>query len=76
MTLSFSCIEIDAARLDGTMDTQSQETEVSRFKKEPTCCVFLISLKAGGVGLNLVEANHLILMDIWFDYFQRFHRVS
>ena len=55
------------ARLDGSLDTTAQDSEVARFKQEESCAVFLISLKAGGVGLNLVEANHLILMDIWWN---------
>jgi DNA repair protein RAD16 len=29
------------------------------------CTVFLLSLKAGGVALNLIEANHVYLMDPW-----------
>ena len=56
-------------RLDGTMDTKSRAMVVNRFNDTPTSeiMVFLISLKAGGVGLNLVRANHCIMMDSWFN---------
>merc|ERR1712062_247438 len=42
---------------------------IRRFQNEDVddSKVFLISLKAGGVGLNLVRANHVILMDPWWN---------
>lgn len=50
------------------LDGQSRQREkiVSRFK-EDDCRVFLISLKAGGVGLNLTEADYVYLVDPWWN---------
>ena len=39
-----------------------------RFQSDsPTCAVFLISLKAGGVGLNLTAAGYVFLLDPWWN---------
>jgi SNF2 family DNA or RNA helicase len=51
--------------LDGsTIDRQSR---VERFQRDPECPVFLISLKAGGLGLNLTAADYVILLDPWWN---------
>ncbi|MBL9115018.1 MAG: DEAD/DEAH box helicase family protein [Verrucomicrobiaceae bacterium] len=51
------------------LDGQSQDraAQVERFQKDPTARVFLISLKAGGYGLNLTAADHVMLMDPWWN---------
>jgi DNA repair protein RAD16 len=41
--------------------------ELRRFKEDPEVKVMLISLKAGGVALNLTVANHIFLMDPWWN---------
>ena len=41
--------------LDG--QTRKREEVVRRFQEDPDCMVFLISLKAGGFGLNLTERS-------------------
>lgn len=51
--------------LDG--GTQDRESQVQRFRDDPGVSVFLISLKAGGYGLNLTAADHVILMDPWWN---------
>ena len=51
--------------LDGS--TQDRATAVRRFQTDPQCRVFLVSLKAGGYGLNLTGANHVVLMDPWWN---------
>jgi superfamily II DNA or RNA helicase len=51
--------------LDGS--TQDRGKVVDAFESDPECRVFLISLKAGGYGLNLTSANHVILMDPWWN---------
>ncbi|MCE5318523.1 MAG: DEAD/DEAH box helicase [Parachlamydia sp.] len=53
------------AYLDGS--TQNREEVVSRFQEDPTLHVFLISLKAGGVGLNLTSADYVFLYDPWWN---------
>lgn len=51
--------------LDGQSNDRS--AQVDRFQKEPARRVFLISLKAGGYGLNLTAADHVMLMDPWWN---------
>jgi superfamily II DNA or RNA helicase len=52
-------------RLDGS--TRDRRGEVSRFVNDPKIPVFLISLKAGGHGLNLTAADTVILYDPWWN---------
>jgi SNF2 family DNA or RNA helicase len=49
-----------------TGQTQDRMAVVDEFEKDPTPSVFLISLKAGGTGLNLTSASHVILYDPWW----------
>ncbi|MEO5819728.1 MAG: DEAD/DEAH box helicase, partial [Vicinamibacteraceae bacterium] len=51
--------------LDGR--TRDREARVRRFQEDASCAVFLISLKAGGVGLNLTAAEHVFLLDPWWN---------
>ena len=41
--------------------------EVERFQNDPDCKLFLISLKAGGFGLNLTAAEYVFLLDPWWN---------
>ncbi|CRG98895.1 DNA helicase, putative [Plasmodium relictum] len=50
-------------RLDGTTNTIERQKIIKRFSKNENIFIFLLSTKAGGVGLNLIAANHVILMD-------------
>ncbi|EPR68933.1 DEAD/DEAH box helicase [Cyclobacterium qasimii] len=57
--------KIPFAYLDGaTVDRQKQ---VASFQENPDIKVFLISLKAGGVGLNLTKAEYVFLLDPWWN---------
>ncbi|MBR0459760.1 MAG: SNF2 helicase associated domain-containing protein [Victivallales bacterium] len=51
--------------LDG--ETKDRAAEVDAFQNDPARQVFLISLKAGGVGLNLTAASYVFLMDPWWN---------
>lgn len=51
--------------LDG--QTQNRAERVNRFQGDDECRVFLMSLKAGGVGLNLTEADYVYLVDPWWN---------
>jgi SNF2 family DNA or RNA helicase len=51
--------------LDG--QTRDRRERVNRFQTDPACCVFLISLKAGGLGLNLTAADYVFLLDPWWN---------
>lgn len=48
-------------------DTRDRSTPVAQFQANPDITVFLISLKAGGVGLNLTAADRVILLDDWWN---------
>jgi SNF2 family DNA or RNA helicase len=51
--------------LDG--QTRDREARVVRFQNDPDCRLFLISLKAGGLGLNLTAAEYVFLLDPWWN---------
>ena len=57
--------EVDYAYLDG--QTRKRSEAVERFQSDPGCNVFVISLKAGGVGLNLTAAEYVFLLDPWWN---------
>lgn len=48
-------------RIDGTVDKEAREYCISAFKKSTKGAVFLIQIKAGGVGLNLQEATRVYI---------------
>ncbi|MEM7583984.1 MAG: DEAD/DEAH box helicase [Acidobacteriota bacterium] len=51
--------------LDGK--TRNRKQRVERFQTDPACQVFLISLKAGGLGLNLTAADYVFILDPWWN---------
>jgi len=51
--------------LDGR--TRNRAAKVERFQNDPDCPIFLISLKAGGLGLNLTAAEYVYLLDPWWN---------
>ncbi|MEM1206435.1 MAG: DEAD/DEAH box helicase, partial [Acidobacteriota bacterium] len=55
----------DYAYLDGS--TKNRGEVVERFQTDPDCNLFLISIKAGGVGLNLTAAGYAFLLDPWWN---------
>ena len=57
--------QIRYAYLDGA--TRDRQGEVARFQEDETLKIFLISLKAGGVGLNLTAADYVFLLDPWWN---------
>lgn len=62
--------ELDArgiryAYLDG--QTRKRKQVVDRFQNDPDCPIFLISLKAGGFGLNLTAAEYVFILDPWWN---------
>ena len=56
---------VDYEYLDGK--TQNREARVARFQNDPKCKLFLVSLKAGGTGLNLTAAQYVFLLDPWWN---------
>jgi len=51
--------------LDGS--TRDRQAHVDAFQTDPACGLFLISLKAGGLGLNLTAAEYVFLLDPWWN---------
>lgn len=58
---------IDFEYLDGSTKIKDREISVKKFQSDEKCRVFLISLKAGGFGLNLTEADYVYLVDPWWN---------
>ena len=56
---------IDYAYLDGS--TKDRESQVRMFQENDEIPIFLISLKAGGLGLNLTKADYVFLLDPWWN---------
>ena len=50
-----------------TGQTQHREQVIAHFQQTAACQFFLISLKAGGVGLNLTAADYVFLLDPWWN---------
>lgn len=50
-----------------TGNTRNREAVVNEFQNDPDVKIFLISLKAGGTGLNLTEADYVYLVDPWWN---------
>ncbi len=50
-----------------TGQTTRRERVVTAFTEDPKPCVFLLSLRAGGLGLNLTAASYVILFDPWWN---------
>lgn len=73
---------IDYLQYDGSMDMTTKNDCVNAFYKDPSKRVLLLSLKAGNVGLTLTCANHVIIVEpFWNPYVEkqaqdRVHRIS
>ncbi|WP_414664257.1 DEAD/DEAH box helicase [Horticoccus sp. 23ND18S-11] len=59
--------EIAHCYLDGSMPTRARQAEVDRFQASADIPVFLLSLKAGGTGLNLTGADTVVHFDPWWN---------
>ena len=58
---------IDYTYLDGSTSLKNREKEVHEFQNNEQKRVFLISMKAGGVGLNLTAADYVYVLDPWWN---------
>lgn len=57
--------QLNYAYLDGS--TKNREEVVNSFRQNKEVKLFLISIKAGGVGLNLIEADYVFILDPWWN---------
>ncbi|KAI6128361.1 P-loop containing nucleoside triphosphate hydrolase protein [Pisolithus croceorrhizus] len=67
-------------RLEGGMSPRARDATIQHFMNNVEVTVFLVSLKAGGVALNLTEASRVYLMDSWWNpavkAMDRIHRLG
>ncbi|KAL5228735.1 hypothetical protein ABZP36_017000 [Zizania latifolia] len=54
-------------RLDGTMSVAARDRAVKDFNTDPKVSVMIMSLKAASLGLNMVAACHVLLLDLWWN---------
>jgi SNF2 family DNA or RNA helicase len=60
-------MKIPYLKLTGSTPAAERKKNVNTFQKSNEHPVFLISLKAGGVGLNLTEADYVFIADPWWN---------
>lgn len=58
---------IEFEYFDGSTPAADREKAIQNFQNNENCRVFLISLKAGGVGLNLTAADYVYIVDPWWN---------
>jgi superfamily II DNA or RNA helicase len=59
--------QISYEYFDGSTSAPDRERAIQNFQNNDDCRVFLISLKAGGVGLNLTAADYVYIVDPWWN---------
>ncbi|XP_027125632.2 DNA repair protein RAD5A-like isoform X1 [Coffea arabica] len=67
LQIAFSRSDIQFLRLDGTLNQQQREKVIKQFSEEDNIMVLLMSLKAGGVGINLTAASNAFVLDPWWN---------
>ena len=65
--LHFESLGISYAWLTGSRTQEQRKEAVQAFQEKKNCPLFLISLKAGGVGLNLTAADYVFILDPWWN---------
>ena len=60
-------LELPHSLLTGSMPLTRRQKSINEFKRNQAPRVLLVSLRAGGVGLNLGEATHVVLFDRWWN---------
>lgn len=69
-------------KIDGSVDTYKRSQLIEKYKTKKNCHVFLGNVKAAGVGINLVNSNHVIFMNFPFtpddieQPYKRAHRIG
>ncbi|XP_052734833.1 helicase-like transcription factor CHR28 isoform X2 [Vigna angularis] len=58
---------IQYRRLDGTMSVSARDKAVKDFNTLPEVSVMIMSLKAASLGLNMVAACHVLMLDLWWN---------
>ncbi|WP_166920488.1 DEAD/DEAH box helicase [Flavobacterium poyangense] len=74
--------KIEFCEITGETPAQKREQQVNLFQEKETPLLFFISLKAGGVGLNITKASYVLFLDPWWNPFAekqgvgRAHRIG
>lgn len=74
--------KIEFCEITGETPASKREQEVKRFQEKENPLLFFISLKAGGVGLNITKASYVLFLDPWWNPFAekqgvgRAHRIG
>lgn len=55
------------ASITGKMSTAQRESNVNKFQTDPTTQFIVISLAAGGTGINLIAAETVVMFDLWWN---------
>ena len=66
MLLQYS-MGLKFCRLDGSTPVSERKALIDRFSSDPSIPVFLLSTRAGGLGINLTSADTVILHDVDFN---------
>ncbi|KAI0337147.1 hypothetical protein BDW22DRAFT_1410049 [Trametopsis cervina] len=80
--MMFARYGTQSLRYDGSMDRAAREAVLARFRQPGGPRVILISMKCGGVGLNLTSANRIVNLDLSWNYatesqaYDRVHRLG
>lgn len=67
LQIPLSRSNIPFLRLDGTLNQQQREKVLKQFSEDRDILVLLMSLKAGGVGINLTAASNAFVLDPWWN---------
>ncbi len=65
--VEFEKIGVSYCYLDGSTPLRKRKEQVTKFQEDENVKAFLISLKAGGVGLNLTVADYVYIVDPWWN---------
>ncbi|WMV38995.1 hypothetical protein MTR67_032380 [Solanum verrucosum] len=64
---SLNLCGINCVQLVGSMSIAARDAALKRFTEDANCKILLMSLKAGGVAVNLTVASHVFIMDPWWN---------
>lgn len=67
LTLLMALMPEGAVFIDGKVSMKAREARLNRFRTDPKCKWLFMTLKTGSVGLNLTEANNVVLMEPWWN---------
>ncbi|CAB9519192.1 annealing helicase and endonuclease ZRANB3 [Seminavis robusta] len=59
--------KVEVARFDGDISDEERANVLQTFKYKASCRILLMTVQTGGVGLNLVEANHVWFVNRWWN---------